>query len=104
MNSNLQLVTFLVSFIYGIIFSFITILNFKLINNLKRYIQHIITFIYVIDMTIIYIIILYHINNGYFHIYFILLVIIGFMLGLFLYKKYYSKIIVNKLILKLKKY
>ena len=53
MSSNLQLISFLVSFIFGIFFYFLTILNFSLIKDLKLYIQHILTFIYTTDMTII---------------------------------------------------
>ena len=98
MNSSLQLLSFFISFIFGIIFCFITMLNFKLIEKLKKYIQHIITFIYVIDVTIIYIIIMYHLNKGYFHIYFIMMVFVGYLVGVIIYKKFISKIIVNKIL------
>jgi len=98
MNSLLQLLSFFVSFIFGIFFCFITILNFKLIEKFKKFIQHIITFIYVIDVTIIYIIIMYHLNKGYFHIYFIMMVFVGYSIGFILYKKFISKIIVNKIL------
>ena len=81
MNSNIQILSFVVSFIYGVIFYFITKINFQLIKDLKLYLKHILTFIYTLDMAIIYIIILYHINKGYFHIYFIMLVFIGFIIG-----------------------
>ena len=97
MNSKLQLISFLISFIYGIIFYFLTTLNFKLIDNLKRIVKHIITFIYVLDITIIYILIFYHLNKGYFHIYFILTVFIGFIVGYILDKKLVSKIHVKKI-------
>ena len=97
MNSTLQLISFFISFIYGILFCFITLLNFKLIENLKKYIQHILTFIYVMDMTIIYIIILYYLNKGYFHIYFIMMVFVGYFVGFITYKKFLSKIIVNQI-------
>ena len=96
MNSNLQLISFLVSFIFGIIFYLLTTLNFKLIKDFKIWVQNILTFIYVIDIVIIYIIILYHLNRGYFHIYFILMVFVGYITGLFLYKKYISKINVKR--------
>lgn len=98
MNSKLQLISFLVSFIYGIIFYLLTNINFKLIMNFKLITKHIITFIYVLDMIIIYLIIFYHLNNGYFHIYFILMVFIGFFTGYILYKKFLSKINVKKII------
>ena len=96
MTSNMQLISFIISFIFGIIFYFLTIFNFKIISSLKRYLQHIITFIYVLDMIIIYIIIFYQLNKGYFHIYFIAMVMIGFFLGLLIDKKFLSKISVKK--------
>lgn len=91
MNSNMQLLSFLVSFIFGIIFYFLTIINFKLIEHLKKYVQNILTFIYVLDMIIIYIIIFYNLNKGYFHIYFILMVFVGFFFGYLINKKSFSK-------------
>ena len=57
MTSNLQLISFLVSFIFGFFFYFLTNFNFEIIKDLKVYLKHIITFIYVIDMVIIYVII-----------------------------------------------
>ena len=96
MTSILQLISFMISFIYGIFFYFLTILNFKIISSLKKYLQHIITFIYVLDMIIIYIIIFYHLNKGYFHIYFIGMVIFGFIFGYLFDKKFRSKISVKK--------
>ena len=96
MNSNIQLISILISFIYGILFYSLTNLLFKLINNLKVIYKHIITFIYVLDMSIIYMIILYKINLGYFHIYFIFMVFLGFIIGEFLSKYLKSKIDVNR--------
>ena len=90
MSSTLQLISFLVSFLYGIF-------NFYLIKDLKLYLKHILTFIYVIDMTIIYIIIFYHLNKGYFHIYFILMVFVGFFIGYLIYKNFLSKINVKRI-------
>ena len=102
MNSNIQLLSLFVSFLFGIIFYYITCINFKLINNLKKYLKHIITIIYVFDMTIIYILIIYNINKGYFHIYFISMVFLGYFVG-YLTKLYFiSKISVKSKINKLK--
>lgn len=97
MTSNMQLLTFLISFIYGVLFYYLTIINFKLIEDLKKYMKHIITFIYVLDMIIIYIIMLYNLNKGYFHIYFIVMVIIGYFVGFITNKRIISKINVNKI-------
>lgn len=87
MSSNLQLLSFFVSLIYGILFYFLTILNFKLIKDLKLIVKHLLTLIYVLDITIIYIIIFYHLNQGVFHIYFIFTVFAGFFLGFLIHKK-----------------
>ncbi len=97
MNSNLQLISFIVSFGFGIFFYYLTILNFYLIKKFKVIIQHILTFIYTIDMTIIYIIIMYHLNKGYFHIYFIIMVFIGFFTGFIIKEKFGSKINVKRI-------
>lgn len=96
MTSSIQLLTFFISFIYGMLFYFFTIFNFKMIENLKKYIQHIITFIYVIDITIIYTIIIYNVNKGYFHIYFIFSVFIGYFVAYITNIKLLSKINVKK--------
>lgn len=93
----MQILSFLVSFIFGIGFYFFTLINFKLIASLKKYFQHLLTFLYVLDMIIIYIIVIYKLNKGYFHIYFILMVIVGFMLGYLFYKYFISKINVKKI-------
>ena len=98
MNSNMQLLSFLVSLFYGIIFYYLTIINFKLIEKLKKYLKHIITVIFVLDMIIIYIIIFYNLNKGYFHIYFLLMVIFGYFVGFITNKRIFSKINVNKLL------
>lgn len=97
MNANIQLISFVISFLYGIFFNLLTIINFKLIENIKVIYKHIITFVYVMDMAIIYIIILYNLNKGYFHIYFILTVFIGYVLSYLSYQKLLSKINVKKI-------
>ena len=97
MSVNLQIISFLISFIFGILFYYITFWNFQLIAKMRVIIKHILTFIYVLDMTIIYIIIIYNINKGYFHIYFILTVFLGFVIGGLIHKKFLSKIDVKKI-------
>lgn len=97
MTAKMQLISFAISFLYGFFFNFLTIFNFKLMGNLKVIYKHIITFVYVIDMAIIYIIILYNLNKGYFHIYFILMVILGYILSYVFYLKILSKINVKRI-------
>ena len=103
MTSYIQLLSLFVSFIFGFLFSLLTVLNFKLIDNYSKLIKHFITSIYVADMIILYIIVIYKINHGYIHLYFIIIVILAYFVGLYTYHKYLSKINVNRLFHKLKK-
>ena len=93
----MQLLTLFISFLYGIFFYYLTCLNFKLIDNIKVIIKHVITFIYVLDIAIIYIIILYKLNKGYFHIYFIGMVFVGFFTGYIIRQNILSKIHVKRI-------
>ena len=102
MNSNVQLISFIVSYFFGMLFYFLTYLNFQLIKPFKLLLQHLLSFIFVIDMTIIYIIIIYKINNGYFHLYFMIMVFLGFLFGYIIFKKFLSKINVKEKIRLLK--
>lgn len=95
MNSYLQLLTIIISFLYGIIFLLLTIFNKKIIYNLKSYIKYIISIIFVIDIVLVYIILLYKLNKGYFHIYFILSLFIGYIAAYLFYKYKWCKISVN---------
>ncbi len=100
MNSTIQLISFLVSFIYGILFYLLTRFNKYIIENRRIVFRFIITLIFIIDIAILYIYIMYRINHGYFHIYFIFTVILGFVVTHVFYRKIKNmcKNCVNKLI------
>lgn len=79
MNIKLQIITLVFSFLYGIFFSFFLGLNYKFIYSDKKIFKTIISFLVVIISVLIYFIILKKINNGIFHIYEILCIILGFI-------------------------
>lgn len=81
MNYKLQLLSFLVSFIYGIFFYITSKLNNKLIKNKSILFQYIITMLYIINLVLLYVIIIYKTNKGIFHIYFIILLVIGYIIA-----------------------
>jgi hypothetical protein len=103
MTSNIQLISIIVSFLYGQILSYLTLFNYFLLKGINNIIKNIIMFIYVLDMAIIYAIILFKINNGCFHHYFIIMIILSYFVGLIIYKKIISKIVVNVYDTRLKK-
>lgn len=87
MNSYLQLLSFFVSFGYGMLFYLLTRFNKFILSNKKYFLQFIITLVFIIDIVIIYIYIMYKINNGIIHPYFVITLIIGYILMLKLFDK-----------------
>ncbi len=101
MNSFIQFFSFLVSFLYGMIFYLLTKFNYYILSNKKGLVKFIVTLVFIIDIVILYIYIMYKINNGYFHIYFVIMVILGFVLMHRLYK--YLQMLCKSCVNKIKK-
>lgn len=99
MTANMQLLTFILSFLYGIAASFLFKLNYKIVNNLKRVFNNIITIIFTLDVLIIYVVLIYYLNNGYLHIYFIMTLLIGIFIGF----SYLKDVNLRKIYVKIRK-
>ena len=82
---NLQIASLLFSFVFGFCASILVEINNK-INN-KRIMLIITNFMLIMINTLIYFIGLEYINNAYLHPYFILMIILGSFLEIFLHKK-----------------
>ena len=87
MNSYVQVFSFLVSFIYGVLFYLFARFNRFMISNKNNAIKLIVTFVFVIDMVILYIYLMYKINFGIIHPYFVMVVVLGFFFMLKMYSK-----------------
>lgn len=81
MNYKLQLLSFLVSFLFGIFFYFSSLLNHKLIKKHSMVFRYIITFVYILDISLLYVLLMYKVNYGVIHVYFIGVLFIGFYTG-----------------------
>ena len=93
MSSNVQLWCFLISFLYGLFFGLMSKLHFWLIKDYTFCFRFLISVVFVIDCVLGYILVMYHLNLGIFHIYFDVFVFIGFVLAFPLHKyvNYYIK-------------
>lgn len=78
MPLDIQIKTFLISIIFGIVFSMLTDIFYK-----KKIFNLVLSLITVILFTITYFLFLIKINNGIVHPYYILSFIIGFILYIF---------------------
>lgn len=80
MNSYIQVLSLVISFIYGILFYLLTRFNYYILDKKHNILKFIVTLVFIVDIVIFYVYLMYKINNGYFHIYFVVMVILGFML------------------------
>lgn len=75
---KLQVLTIIVSFLYGIFFSFFLDISSKYIYNSKLKIKILFSFLFILINTILYFAIMNKINNGIIHYYSFIAIIIGF--------------------------
>lgn len=91
MPLNIQLYSFLVSFVYGFIYFILLEVNSRFIYSSKVAVKVMSSFIFVMFNILLYFIILMKINNGYIHFYFFLCIILGYFLCKVIYKKICKK-------------
>lgn len=76
---RIQVVSVVISFLYGVFFSILLNINSKFIYDTKKIKKYLFNFIFVLDNVLLYFIILRHINNGILHYYFIISLVLGFL-------------------------
>ena len=91
MDEVIQLFSFFVSFCIGFVFSIVTKFHFKLVDSYPKILQYLLTFLYVIDFVLLYVILMYHINGGVIHIYFLAFVFVGFFCSEVVQKNFHFK-------------
>lgn len=90
-NLSSQLISFLFSFLYGVLFGVFIKINYSILFNVNKLIKIIGTFFFMVDMSLFYFIVLKFINNGFIHIYFFILFLMGWLLFSFLLDKYVKR-------------
>ena len=79
MDSYTQLFCLVFSFIYGILVCYFNNLNYKFLLSKNIFFKILISFLYVLDMALLYIVVLYLVNDGILHIYFVLFLLLGYI-------------------------
>ena len=85
-NLKVQIISLLFSFLFGFSFSLFLFFNRKIVYNKYKIIKLIGTFIIVVVSFMIYFLFLQLIDNSFFHIYHLLMIMIGFIFNRFLIK------------------
>ena len=86
MELSIQLQALTVSFVYGILISYLIKIQYRYLFESKLYYKILITTLFIFDNCLLYFLILRMINNAMFHIYFLLLIILGYLFGVKLLK------------------
>ena len=81
MNLDIQIQSLLVSFIFGLCFSYLVRIQYKYLFKSKIYIKISLTFLLVLDFFLLYFLVLRTINNGIFNYYFGIMLIVGYIFG-----------------------
>lgn len=91
MNLKIQIFSLIFSFFYGILFSFLINVHYQFLFFKKKWVQIVVTILFLLDMALLYFLILRIINNGIIHIYFYLMIFLGFYLTFPVLKKIRKK-------------
>ena len=98
MSSYLQLLTLFFNFFYGVLTAF----NFKVINKLTQQetfiVSLLINLLIIVDFTVVYLVVIYKLNYGIFHFYYLIFIAIGMSLFYFIQKRVNFLSIIRKLI------
>lgn len=79
MNNHIQLLSFLFSFLFGIFFSFVSVYHYHMVYSLKKVFRYFLTGLFILDISLFYILCLYYINSGVVHIYFVVVTLLGYL-------------------------
>lgn len=81
MRIEIQLICFFISFLYGMLINFSMRVHRKLLKKAYLVSKILIYLLATFIMVIMYVDVLFFINNGNFHIYFMFMIILGFFVG-----------------------
>lgn len=103
MDASLQLFSFFVSLCFGFVFHFLANWHFQVTDTYSLFVKYLSTFMFMVDVILAYVLIMYHINDGIIHIYFLSFVFIGFFLYGILQKHVKLRNILSPLLSKFKR-
>ena len=90
MSLDIQIYSFVFSFVFGIFFYIVLGLFSKFIYSKKLFIKIVSSFIFSIGLSLLYFYILLKINNGYLHLYFFLMILLGYIISHFFSVKFFK--------------
>lgn len=96
MDYRIQILSFLCSFLYGIFFYLTSLFHYHLISKYSSFLKYFITIVYTFDVALLYVLLMYKVNYGVIHIYFVLVLFLGFFIASIYSKKCKKKCKIRK--------
>ncbi len=87
MKLDIQINLIIFSLIYGVIFNILLCISYRFVYSLNKYLKIISSILFSLVNVLIYFIYLQKICNGIFHIYSLLLILLGYFIVEFIKKK-----------------
>ena len=84
---KVQILSLIYSFFYGVIFFLLLEVNYKFLYESKLFFRIVISFLFIIFISLLYFFGLLKVNNGVIHIYFFLSLFTGYLLSFVIYNK-----------------
>lgn len=103
MDAKTQIIVLIFSYFYGFFFYYLSNINKKIINKKNKLYRSLITILFMYNIVLIYIIITYKINNGKFHPYFFIMILLGFYSSIKVTKSMLKNVKIMQLLEKIKK-
>lgn len=86
MSAFYQIITIIINLFLGIFLFYFSLVNYKFINKEPLILKLLITLLFCLDFTFIYLFIFYKLVDGIFNLYYFIYLTIGYFLGYKLYK------------------
>ena len=86
MAVSLQLFLFFVSFLFGLAFYMGSSFHLRVSVHYSKFWKVLSTFLFMVDVVLFYLLLLYQLCEGVFHLYFLFFVILGYFFGKTLHK------------------
>ena len=84
MKLDIQIYSFVSSFLFGCMLFFLLDIFNRLMCKVKVVLKIIFSFLFVMFLALVYFLMLLFINNGVVHVYFLLMILVGYIFGNFI--------------------
>ena len=87
---DIQIKSLLFSFVYGVIFYFLLELFNRISKKMNLFLKILLSFMFILFVSIIYFLCLLYVNNGVVHIYFLISILVGYIFVNLIFNRWFT--------------